>query len=487
MIRLFSVALVCLGLGTVADARPATEKPNIVVILLDDSGYGDFSHTGNPTTRTPHLSRMLAEGLNFPQFYSGSPACSASRYSILTGRNPARSGFGNWVLNPDVKKYIHPQEVTLAEGLKHQGYATAIFGKWHLGTPTPANAMSPDSLPLAHGFDRWLGTNVSHDYQKGLFLARTDPQGSTPLPGYETLEANIAKNVPVLEGLTKRYTDAAIDFIKENKDKPFFIYLPHNMPHLPVHASEDFKGTSLRGLYGDCMEEVDANLGRLRAALEREGIEKNTLVIFTSDNGPWIAFQNVAKTPNNGEARMLIGSALPFRDGKGSTWEGGQRVPGVFWWPGTIRPHTVVSAPACSMDILPTAFALAGESLPRDRTLDGRDIRPYLNADKFPGTVPGFTFAYAGLGNNTVAAFRKGPWKLHVKIFSQTGNNYGFEASPEKPLLFNVEEDPSERIDRAAEQPEIVEELKKLLTDYVASVNKESNFWSRETKKDNNH
>jgi len=475
-------AALALFVPAVTTARPALDKPNIVVVLLDDAGYGDFSHTGNPTIHTPNLSKMVSEGLNFPQFYCGSPACSASRYSLLTGRNPVRSGLASWVIGPETKRHIHPEEVTLAEGLKHQGYATGMFGKWHLGTPNVDNGMTPDALPLAHGFDRWIGTNVSHDYDHGLSLLQSDPAGTEPVAGYRTLEKDILTNIPVLEGLTKRYTDAAIDFIKEKKDGPFLVYFAPNYPHLPVHASKDFQGTSLHGLYGDCIEEIDSNLGRLRLAIEQAGIAPNTLVIFASDNGPWIKYQDTVKDPKYGEARTLIGSALPFRDGKGSTWEGGQRVPGVFWWPGIIRPGTVVQAPASTLDILPTAFALAGEPLPTGRTIDGRDIRPYFHGDTFPGTVPSFIFEYSGFGDNSIGAIRKGPWKLHVKISSQTGNNYGFKATPERPLLFNVEQDPGERIDRAAEQPETVAELKKLLNDFNAAAAAEGAFWKPEPK-----
>lgn len=478
MIRPFFAAL-ALFAPAVLSARPALEKPNVIVVLLDDAGYGDFSHTGNPTIHTPNLSRMVSEGLNFPQFYCGSSACSASRYSLLTGRNPTRSGLGAWVLGPETKRYISPTEVTLAEGLKHQGYATGMFGKWHLGNPNAANGMTPDSLPLAHGFDQWLGTNLSHDYNPAASLIQSKDGGTNPVAGYEVAEPEIAKKLPVLEGLTKRYTDAAIDFIKAKKDAPFLVYFAPNFPHLPVHASAEFKGTSLRGAYGDCLEEIDRNLGRLRATLEEAGIANNTLVIFASDNGPWIKYQNVANDPNYGEARVLVGSALPFRDGKGSTWEGGQRVPGVFWWPGTIRPGTVVRAPASTLDILPTVFALAGEPTPKDRPIDGRDIRPYFHSDTFPGTVPGFTFFYSGFGDNSIGAVRKGPWKMHVKISSQTGDNYGFKPTPEKPLLFNVEEDPGERFNRAAEQPEVVAELRKLLDSYTATA-ADGLYWAPE-------
>ena len=472
-----TLLLVAAALVSSLAARPALEKPNVVIVFLDDAGYGDFSHTGNPTIHTPNLSKLVRDGLNFPQFYCGSSACSASRYSLLTGRNPIRSGLGSWVLGPDSKKYLHPNEITLAEGLKHSGYATAMFGKWHLGTPSKANEMTVEALPLAHGFDQWLGTNVSHDYNSGVDLIQSNPSATDPVAGYQTLEKNIAANVPVLEGLTKRYTDAAIDFIRAKKDAPFFVYLAPNFPHLPVEASAEFKGTSLRGRYGDCIEEIDANLGRLRTAIEQAGIAENTLIIFASDNGPWIKYQNTVKDPEYGEARLLIGSAGPFRDGKGSAWEGGQRVPGVFCWPGTIRPGSVVKASASTLDVLPTVFSLANEPLPAGRTIDGRDIRPYFNADTFPGTVPSFVFFYSGFGDNSIGAVRQGPWKLHVKITSQTGSDYGFKVSAAKPLLFNIEQDVGEKFDRAAEQAAKVTELQTLLKQFVESATAEGSFW----------
>jgi arylsulfatase len=249
------------------------------------------------------------------------------------------------------------------------------------------------------------------------------------------------------------------------------------MPHLPVHASDEFKGKSKRGLYGDCMEDIDAMLGTLISTLEAEGIAKNTLDIFTSDNGPWIRFENTANDEFYGEARLLIGSALPFRDGKGSTWEGGVRVVGAWYWPGVIAPGTVVRTPASAMDVLPTAFALAGEPLPTDRTLDGRDIRPFLNANKFPGEVRAFEHIYTGNNGNAIFAARKGPWKLHIGLYSQTGSNHGFTASPERPLLFNVEEDPSERIDRSAEEPTSVAELQRIISAFRSSLDTEQTFW----------
>ena len=464
-------------LTATARGREALDKPNIVLIFLDDCGYGDFSHTGNPTIHTPNVSEMVKKGLNFPQFYTASPACSASRYALLTGRNPRRSGFGTWVLPPTGSKYIHPNEITIAEGLRNSGYATAFFGKWHLGNPNSNNGNSANTFPLAHGFDQWEGTNVSNDYDPGADLIRSNPSGSTPIPGYEMIAEDILNNLPIHENLTKRYRDRAVQFIQENKDSPFLLYIAPNMPHLPVHASDDFKGKSLRGLYGDVIEEIDAMVGTVNQTLADEGIAQNTLVVFTSDNGPWIKYENDANHPKYAEARFLVGSALPFRDGKGSTWEGGVRVPGVWFWPGTIPPASVVRTPASTFDVLPTVFALAGEPLPTGRTLDGRDIRPFLNPTLFTGTVPDFEFIYTGSGDNKVYGARKGAWKLHTRLYSQTGNNYGFTASASSPLLFNVEKDPHERINLSSQEPEQVTVLQNVINSFNTSVNAEQTFW----------
>jgi arylsulfatase A len=477
------ILLVALLYTAVASARPAQEKPNIFIIFLDDCGYGDFSHTGNPTIHTPEISRLVREGANFPQFYSASPACSASRYALLTGRNPRRSGLGTWVLGPGNARHLHPDEVTLAEGLRQGGYATAMYGKWHLGNPNPANANTPDSLPLAHGFQQWLGTNVSNDYNPGANLMRGPAEADQPIAGYEILAQDFAEDRLIQESLTARYADASIEFLRQHKSQPFFIYLAPNMPHLPVHASDDFKGKSLRGRYGDCIEEIDHHVGRIRAALVEEGLAENTLLIFSSDNGPWIRFQDTPEHALYDEAQLLIGSALPFRDGKGSTWEGGVRVPGVWWWPGTIAPATVVRQPASTLDIFPTVFALAGEPMPDDRALDGRDIRPLLNPSLFRGNVAEFEFIYTGQPDNQVFGARKGPWKLHAKLFSQTSNNYGFAPnSPSvtrlmEPLLFQVEHDPFERIDRRESEPGCVAELQALIDAFQASLAAEGTFW----------
>ncbi len=472
---LFAVLFVC-GTCSIIDANPV-EKPNIIIIYLDDSGWGDYSHNGNPTINTPNISLLKQDGMCFTQFYVTSPACSASRYSLLTGRYPGRSGFGNWVLNPNEKKHLHDKEITIAEGLKSKGYVTGIFGKWHLGSPNKNNNYAPKSLPLAHGFDTWIGTNVSHDYNDAK-LMKSDPKGSDPIAGYSTIAVNLPSNAKICETLTGRYTDAAVNFIKQNKDRPFFAYIPHNMPHLGIYASDEFKGRSRRGLLGDVMEEIDDSVGRIRKAVEEAGLKEKTVIIFSSDNGPWVKFRDLKYSQHQkyGEARMNVGYATPFRDGKGSTWEGGHRVAGIFCWPGMIPANIIEQRPASTLDILPTVFKLAGVEIPADREIDGRDIRIILMPDKFKGELSTFSFMYSYFDNKP-SAFRQGPWKLHIRIGSQTGNDYGFKASRQTPLLFQVEHDLGERIDRAAELPEIVKQMLNKLETLENKIDSEGSFW----------
>ncbi len=480
--RLHAAALFAATIA-LAPARPALDRPNIIVILLDDAGYADFSHTGHPTIETPAISKLAAEGLNFTRFYSASPACTASRYGTLTGRNPRRSGL-RWVIGPTDARHLHPNEITLAEGLRGAGYATGMFGKWHLGNPNPSNSNTPDSLPLAHGFDEWIGTNVSHDYADAKLL-RSNPAASNPIAGYETLATNLGTTgaLATVKTLTGRYRDAAADFIRANSGQPFFAYIAPNFPHLQLAASDTFAGTSERGLLGDVMGEIDDLVATLRRTLDEENIASNTLIVFTSDNGHWIRYQNTASDSLYGEARIHIGSAKPFRDGKGSTWEGGQRVPGLWCWPGTIPARGVAATPASALDILPTAFALAGVPLPAGRTIDGRDIRPLLNPAVFPGAAAPFEFIYVGYENNPAYAARKGPWKLHTHLYSQTGDNHGFAANSSSRvavnpnLLFNVETDPPERYNAAAANPAAVSDLQALLNAFNDSVNAEQTFW----------
>ncbi|MFC4993604.1 sulfatase [Rubritalea tangerina] len=458
--------------------RPALEKPNVIIFFLDDSGYGDISHNGNPTIHTPNIDRLAQEGKSFTQFYVGTAACSASRYALLTGRVPGRSGLGSWVIGPGSARHIHTKEVTLAEGLKSAGYKTGMFGKWHLGSPNEKNDMSTDTLPLAHGFDEWVGTNVSHDYGNAQLL-QSDINGNTPIKGYSRLAKDLPSDLKASESLTGRYTDAAVKFIQANKEKPFFAYIAHNQPHLGLYASDKFKGKSKRGLLGDVMAEVDDSVARVMKTLKDAGIDKNTLVIFSSDNGPWLMFRNTKQHGKYGEARMHIGYAHPFRDGKGAaSWEGGFRVPGIFHWPGVIEPKRELEA-ASTLDILPTLFKICGASVPTDRSIDGRDIRPLLSSKLSDNKdVAPFKFIYS-YSDNKPAAIRQGPWKLHVRTGSQLRDNYGFKADRETPLLFQVEEDLGERIDRAEEQPELAKKMLKELEKHEAQVKKEGTYWDQ--------
>lgn len=440
---LVSLAVTALGLlfGAVAFFYPPKEEsqPNIVLIFCDDLGYGDLRSYGHPTIATPHLSQMAQDGMLFTQFYSASPACTASRYALLTGRYPVRSGF-DWVLYPKSERGLHPQEHTLAEGLKSAGYRTGCFGKWHLGSTQPG------FLPLQHGFDTYVGLPYSND-----MIPPKWPDIAL-LSGNDTLMMN-----PDQATLTGLYTQSAIDFIKADPTAPFFVYLPFAMPHVPLHPGAAFAGRSKAGIYGDVVEEIDDAVGRIRSALQEAGLSENTLMLFTSDNGPWII-----KGPKGGSAGHL-------RDGKGSTWEGGMRVPGIVCWPGKIAPGQVQRTPANTMDWYTTLLGLAGQPLPAGRPVDGQDLGPLLRGD----TLAERPFFYYGPGNQ-LQAVRKGAWKLHRITSSQTGIDY-FEGK--LPLLFNLEEDPGERFDRSDEFPGVVAELEGLMDLHQASIRQAGSYW----------
>lgn len=454
-------------------AREPLDKPNVIIIYLDDSGYGDFSHNGNPVIETPTISKMAANGVNFTQFYVTSAACSASRYSLLTGRYPGRSGLGTWVVGPSSKNHIRTKEITIAEGLKANGYQTGMFGKWHLGSPNKNNNMSPDTLPLAHGFDRWTGTNVSHDYVDSKLL-KSDPSGTKPIAGYKELAINLPSNPEASRSLTKVCTDAAVQFINEKKDHPFFAYIAYNQPHLGLYVADDFKGKSRRGLLGDVMAEIDHSVNRILTTLEKQGIAKNTLIFFSSDNGPWLRFLNTKEHPKYGEARTQVGYAYPFRDGKGSIWEGGHRIPGIFYWPGVIGAKRQLE-PASTLDILPTVFKLTDTLIPKDRSIDGRDITSLIAPQLHETEVEPFELLYSHSKNQPLA-IRQGPWKLIIQIRSQLKNDSGFNPTPENPILFNVEHDLGERINRASEHPEIVKRLSERLGELKKEIELEESL-----------
>jgi len=415
------------------------QKPNLVVIYCDDLGWGDLASYGHPTIATPRLDQMAAEGARFTQFYSASPACTASRYALLTGRVPKRSGF-SWVLGPKSPRGIHAKEVTIAEGLKSQGYATAIFGKWHLG-------VGEAHLPLAHGFDEYLGLPYSNDM-------RPPKWPDIPLmEGKEVLELN-----PDQSKLTRMYSDRAIDFIDRNQKQNFFVYLAYAMPHLPLYPGEEFAGKSGRGTYGDVVEEIDHHVGRVLDHLTKLGLAKDTLVVFTSDNGPWII-----KGEEGGSSGLL-------RDGKGSTWEGGVRVPAIFWQPGVVDAGRVVRETASTLDLLPTAFARAGQALPTGRMLDGRDMSALLRGESVDRDP---LFFY---GPSELHAVRMGPWKLHIKTSSQTGKKH-FDGK--LPLLFHLDRDPSEQYDLADKHPDVVKALLALINEHQAEIAGHPSDWDK--------
>ncbi len=473
----FAVALCCLTGATQAlQAREATNLPNIVLVFLDDAGFADFAHTGNPTIRTPNLSRLVDEGLNFTQFYSASPVCTSSRYALMTGRNPRRSGLEETALTSSSMKYLHTNEVTVAQGLKARGYATAIFGKWHLGMPTSANGYTTNSLPMAHGFDRFFGTTLSNDGVDSRLLNAPSTTNNL-VPGYEVLSFNVRTNYPLQSTLTARYADEAVAFIRANRHQPFFLYLPFNMPHLPLNPGSAFAGTSPAGKIGDVIEEIDHALGRVMTTLDDDGITTNTLVIVSSDNGPWVRFYNQVNHSYYRDSRLDVGYSGPFRDGKDSSWEGGVRELGVCRWPGVIQPGTVERRPAGTMDVLPTVFALVGQPLPTGRTIDGRDVRSYLNPTLWPDTVPEFVHVYTGSPTNTVYGVRKGSWKLLTTIYSEITNHGYTGVTFSSPLLFHLEHDVGERLNQRATQPAKVGELQNAIVAFTNQLAIEQTFW----------
>lgn len=424
--------LPCIGM---LNASPINkEKPNIILIYCDDMGYGDLGITGNPNIKTPNLDKMALNGTRFTNYYSASPASTASRYAILTGKYPARSGF-DWVLGPKSKRGIHENEITQAEALKKTGYKTAIFGKWHLGS------VDKKFLPLQNGFDKYIGLPYSND------MIPPKWQDIALFSDNDTLEMN-----PDQSKLTELYTKEAISFIKKNKKDNFFVYIPYAMPHVPLHPGKNFQGKSKRGIYGDVIEEIDWAVGQIIQTLEKEKLAKNTIVWFISDNGPWIIKKEEG------------GSAGLFRDGKGSTWEGGVRVPCIAYSPGLI-PTSVNNHLVTAMDVYATNVWLGGYKIPEDYVMDGYNIASFLG---YKGVSPkeDECYIYIGQGQKPYA-IRLGKWKLHVKTFSQTGVDY---FSGKLPLLFNLDEDPSEKYNLSDLYPEIVDQLKHVFEEKVTDI-----------------
>ena len=441
-------------------AVETARSPNVIILYADDLGYGDLGCYGHPTIRTPHLDRMAGEGMRFTSFYSAAEVCTPSRAALLTGRYPIRSGMASnsrRVLFPNSTGGIPESEVTLAEALSDLSYVTACIGKWHLGH-------LPPFLPTKHGFDTYFGIPYSNDMDR---VADSQLGRSVFLePKVEYWNIPLMRNELVIERpahqptLTRRYTEEAVAFISAHKDRPFFLYLPYTMPHVPLFASEAFAGKSPRGLFGDVVEEIDWSVGQILDALRREKLDKNTLVVFSSDNGPWLVFNE-----HGGSAGLL-------RDGKGSTWEGGMRVPGIFWWPGRIRAGTVTQEMASTLDVFPTAIRLAGGEIPTDRQIDGVDLAPLLFENQ---PSPRQTmFFYRG---TELFAVRQGAFKAHYR--TQPGYGAGKMETHDPPLLFHLGRDPGEKFNVAQQSVEAISSIRKALDEHQATVRPAENQLER--------
>ncbi|MDX1927810.1 MAG: sulfatase [Pirellulaceae bacterium] len=423
--------------------KPSIDRPNFVVFFADDLGYADLHCFGGEQMVTPNLDQLASQGRRMTSFYASQAVCSASRCSLLTGCYNVRVGILG-ALGPGAKNCLNPEEQTIAEVLKPRGYKTAIFGKWHLGD-------RGIGLPTNHGFDEYFGLPYSNDMWPFHPTSKNFP--ALPLiEGTKTINANVTADDQ--QYLTRWNTEHALKFIETNREQPFFLYMPYNMPHVPIYASEKFRGSTGKGIYADVVAEIDWSVGKVVAALRQHGLDQRTLVLFTSDNGPWLSYGDHA------------GSAKPLREGKGTTWEGGQREPTIAYWPGQIPAGTVCDEVAGTIDVLPTLAHLAGAELPKKK-IDGANAWPILSG------VEGATSpheAYYYYWGRELHAVRSGPWKLHFphayRSLEGSGGTDG-KPAPYKERscgleLYNLERDIGESTDVAAANPEVVEKLKSL-------------------------
>ncbi len=452
---LFLIILVFLQ-GCVEKQKQDTSnstQPNIVLIFIDDQGYGDLSCFGATEFLTPNIDRMAIEGMRFTNFYAAQGVCSASRAGLLTGCYPNRIGI-HGALMPWAKNGLSDDEMTIAELVKQKGYATGMTGKWHLG-------WQKRFLPLQHGFDEYLGLPYSNDMwpydYDGTPVTKDSPKPwKSKYPQLPLIKDNekIAeiRTFADQDQLTTKYTEFAVDFINRHKDGPFFLYVAHSMVHVPLGVSDKFKGKSKQGLFGDVMMEVDWSVGQILEALKKNGIDKNTLVIYTSDNGPWINFGNNA------------GSTGGLREGKGTSWEGGQREPTLMKWPGKIPEGTICNKLSGTIDVLPTIAAITGAKLP-DHIIDGVNILPLMKGDKDANPRDHFYYYYR---KNSLEAVRKGKWKLVLPHSYRTYVGFlpGNDRFPGKTgtdttelALYNLRRDPGEHYDVKELYPEVVEDI----------------------------
>ena len=444
------------NLSHVVAAAPAGNPPNIVVIFIDDMGYADIGPFGAKAYPTPHLDRLAKEGRVFTDFYASQPVCSASRASLLTGCYSNRIGI-HGALGPKATHGLHAGETTLAEVCKQKGYATAIFGKWHLGH-------HEKFLPLQHGFDEYFGLPYSNDmwpfHPAYADLPTTTARRKRGFPDLPLFQGNTIVNSQVTGRdqalLTQWCTKGAVDFIKRNKERPFFVYVPHSMVHVPLFVSDDFKGKSGAGLFGDVVMELDWSVGQILATLKETGVDDNTLVVFTADNGPWLSYGDHA------------GSALPLREGKGTTWDGGVREPTIARWPGRIPAGTVCREPAMTIDLLPTIAHLIGAELP-SRQIDGKNIWPLFSGEENATSPHDAYFFY--YHKSELQAMRAGRWKLHFPHRYRTlqGRAGGTNGRPVKYSqedtgleLYDLSADIGETVNVAARHPDVIRRLTEL-------------------------
>ncbi len=455
----FLLTLFCFAAAlSSASAAEVPQNPNFVVIFCDDMGWGDLGCFGHPTIATPNLDRMADEGTRMTQFYVAASVCTPSRAALMTGRYPARTGMcGNRrVLFPNSVGGLPESELTIAESLKSVGYSTGMVGKWHLGH-------LPEYLPTQHGFDSYYGIPYSNDMDK---IAPKSVKGRAVFqnPNWRHF------NVPLLSGtsedgvrqierptdqrtITRRYTLQAVDFIRREKDKPFFLYLAHSLPHVPLFRGDDFAGHSRAGLYGDVIEEIDWGVGEILNELRDQGLSEKTMVVFTSDNGPWLTFGDHG------------GSAGPLRNGKGTTYEGGMRVPGLFWMPGVI-PAGVTNASLCStLDLLPTIAGMAGAKLPPGLILDGFDLTGML-VHQEPSPRKSM-FYYRGY---RLMAARHGRYKAHYITQNSYVPGSNKATTHEVPLLYDLEIDLAESRNLAEKLPGVLAEIEQVKKEHEAGM-----------------
>jgi arylsulfatase A len=429
----------------------SAKSPNIIIILDDDLGYGDLGCYGHPSINTPNLDRMAREGLRFTEYYAPHNYCTPSRGALLTGRLAIRSGLYSaadfHVLYPTHNGGLLPSEITIAAALKKAGYSTAAIGKWHLGH-------LPQFLPTSHGFDSFFGLPYSNDMDAvSPKLRKQDSDG--PHPDWHHFNVPLMRGTNIIERpanqetLTQRYTAEATKFIRDNRKKPFFLYFAHTFPHVPLFASESFKGKSRRGLFGDTVEEMDWSVGEVLRTLRELHLDENTFVFFTSDNGPWL------------QKKLNGGSAGLMRDGKGGTWDGGHHVPAIAWWPGKIKPG-VTAELASGLDLFPTALALAAVPQPTDRIIDGLDMRPILFGGKSQRDT---IFFYA---NAELRAVRHNNYKAH--FITQDGYSKEPPVTHNPPLLVQIDHDPSEKFDEAKDHPEELKAIERIVNMHKAML-----------------